>query len=115
MPTVVSSAERRVTAVQSTAHWTAVIATVAVSVCLIIAMAALAIVVAHDGNTAEVSGAMADMVNIGGGLAIVLGAVVGGPQIVSALMSRFLGASQPAAAPPLPAAPSDPTTPGSAA
>ena len=91
MPTVVlTPTQRGISTVQSTAHWTAVIATSAVSVCLIIAMLALAIVVAHDGNTIEVNNAMSDMVNIGGTLAFVISAVAGGPQIVSALVSTFL-------------------------
>lgn len=73
---------------QSTAHWTAIIATIAVSLCLTIVMVALGIVVARDGNVAEVSDALAGLVKIGGGLAITLGLLVAGPQAVSAIVQR---------------------------
>lgn len=75
--------------VQQTAHWTAVIGAVAISVCLTIGMVAMAAVVWRDGNTALVSNAMAGIIQLGGGFAIVLGAVVGGPQVVSVLLGRF--------------------------
>lgn len=75
--------------VQQTAHWTAVIGAVAISVCLTIGMVAMAAVVWRDGNTTLVSNAMAGIIQLGGGFAIVLGAVVGGPQVVSVLLGRF--------------------------
>ena len=75
--------------VQQTAHWTAVIGAVAISVCLTIGMVAMAAVVWRDGNTTLVSNAMAGIIQLGGGFAVVLGAVVGGPQVVSVLLGRF--------------------------
>lgn len=77
------------TQVQQTAHWTAVIGAVAISVCLTIGMVAMAAVVWRDGNTNLVSEAMAGIIQLGGGFAVVLGAVVGGPQVVSVLLGRF--------------------------
>ena len=85
----------------STAHWTAIIATIAVSVCLAITMIALASVVIRDGNAPLVSQAMQAFVTIGEGLAAVLGFLVGGPQIVSAFISRF-GSGTIADTPPTP-------------
>lgn len=76
--------------VQQTAHWTAVIATLAVSVCLTIAMTGLVIVLVRDGNLGEVADAMRIMGQISMGLAIALGSLVGGPQIVSALVARYV-------------------------
>lgn len=87
------------TQVQQTAHWTAVIGAVAISVCLTIGMLAMAAVVWRDGDTQLVSNAMSGIIQLGGGFAIVLGAVVGGPQVVSVLLGRFgnglLGVSSP--------------------
>lgn len=74
---------------QQTAHWTAVIGTVAVSLCLVITMIALAIVVARDGNAAEVSDALGAFVSIGKELAITISILIAGPQAVNVLLSRF--------------------------
>lgn len=78
-----------VTQVAQTAHWTAVIATIAVSVCLSIAMGALAFVVGRDGSVPEVMSALGVMGNIATGLAVTLGLLVAGPQAVSAFIGRF--------------------------
>ena len=75
--------------VQQTAHWTAVIATIAVSVCLAIGMVAMAAVAWRDGNTQLVNNAMNGIIQIGTGLAVTLGVTVGGPQVVSAFVGRF--------------------------
>ena len=78
-----------VSQVAQTAHWTAVIATIAVSVCLSIAMGALAWVVGRDGNVPEVMAALGVLGNIATGLAVTLGLLVAGPQAVSAFIGRF--------------------------
>lgn len=90
-----------VSQVAQTAHWTAVIATIAVSVCLSIAMGALAWVVGRDGNVPEVMSALGVMGNIATGLAVTLGLLVAGPQAVSAFIGRFQnsGSASPAAPP----------------
>lgn len=75
--------------VQQTAHWTAVIGAVAISICMTIGMLAMAAVVWRDGSSELVTSAMAGIIQILGGFAFVLGAVVGGPQVVSVLLGRF--------------------------
>ena len=94
--------------VQQTAHWTAVIGAVAISVCLTIGMVAMAAVVWRDGNTTLVSNAMAGIIQLGGGFAIVLGAVVGGPQVVSVLLGRFGNGLLPGTSPTADASPAAP-------
>lgn len=76
------------TQVQQTAHWTAVIATIAVSVCMVIGMVAMSAVVWRDGSTELVQTAMNGIINLGGGFAVTMGSVVAGPQIVSAILGR---------------------------
>jgi len=93
------------TQVTSTAHWTAIIATSAVSLCFVIVTVGLASVVIRDGNTTLVAQAMQSFVSIGEGLAAVLGFLVGAPQLVSAFIGRFQsgvssGAGVPSEAPP---------------
>ena len=73
----------------STAHWTAIIATSAVSLGFIIMIVALAGVVLRDGNSTLVAQAMQSFVSIGEGLAAVLGFLVCAPQLVSAFIGRF--------------------------
>ena len=77
------------TQVTQTAHWTAIIATIAVSICLIIGMVALGLVVMRDGNTQLVANAESIFGNILTGLAVTLGLLVAGPQAVSAFVGRF--------------------------
>jgi hypothetical protein len=92
--------------VTSTAHWTAIIATGCVALCLVITIGALASVVIRDGNSTLVAQALAAFVGLGQGFAIVLGALVAGPQIVSALVGRFWNTGGVAPQPPM-----EPTTP----
>lgn len=90
-----------VTQPASTAHWTAIIATSAVSLCFIIVTIGLASVVIRDGNSTLVAQAMQSFVSIGEGLAAVLGFLVGAPQLVSAFIGRFqTGVISSAAVPP---------------
>ena len=98
------------TQVQQTAHWTAVIATIAVSVCLAIGMVAMAAVAWRDGNTQLVNSAMSGIIQIGTGLAVTLGVTVGGPQVVSAFVGRFQNG---AAVPTIPPAVTSPVVPSS--
>lgn len=91
--------------VTATAHWTAIIATSAVSLCFVIVTVGLASVVIRDGNSTLVAQAMQSFVSIGEGLAAVLGFLVGAPQMVSAFVGRFQSgvvsnASTPPEAPP---------------
>ena len=78
-----------VSQVSKTAHWTAIIGSIALAVCLVIGMGALAVVIVRDGNTTEVTTAIDGLIKILFGLALTFGSVVGGPQIVSALIGRF--------------------------
>ena len=98
------------TQVTQTAHWTAIIATIAVGLCLLIAMGALAAVIIRDGNTQLVLNAEGILGNIGTGLAVTLALLVAGPQAVSAFVGRFQGSGG-AAAGATSATPAAPTPP----
>lgn len=94
------------TQVQQTAHWTAVIFSIALSIALIISVLAQGAVVVRDGNSALVTTALQNIAQLGGTFALVAAVVAGGPQVVSVLATRFgigLPGSLPDATTPAPA------------
>ena len=91
--------------VQQTAHWTAVIFSIALSLALIISVLAQGAVVVRDGNSALVTTALQNIAQLGGTFALVAAVVAGGPQVVSVLAARFgigLPSSVPDASPAAP-------------